>query len=213
MLGEPDYYLLPSLLSSLHLPSLTSITLDLTAAKAPFLRHAAFDPEALRDFFKKSHALASLTLDALVINDEDTLSLLRLVPSLTKLTIHDHTSRDVVLQPITVSRRFLQCLSSYDLDRIAQTTLTARRLILPKLKHLSLTVSGKTFLAQEQDLVKLFVNVVLSRWFPRRDFEQDYGVESLKYVKLRVVNGSVGKDIWDQLKCLDGMVAILEDSD
>ncbi|THV04980.1 hypothetical protein K435DRAFT_835206 [Dendrothele bispora CBS 962.96] len=211
--GEKDCYLLPSLLLSLHLPSLISITLASPLAKALFLRHGAF--EALGDLFKKSHALTSLTLDGLIISDEDTVSLLRLVPSLTKLTIHERISKvdnADLLQPI--SRRFLQCLNSYDLGHIAtQTTLTAQCPLLPKLKHLSLKISGKTFPAEDQDWVKLFVSVVLSRWFPRHDLEQNYGVESLKYVKLRVANGRVDKDIWDQLRCLDGMVVILEDSD
>ncbi|THV04978.1 hypothetical protein K435DRAFT_774232 [Dendrothele bispora CBS 962.96] len=207
---ETDYYLLPSLLSSLHLPSLVSITLS-TFFFGPFLRRGAL--EAFRCFFKRSCAVTSLTLSKLDrISDEDTISLLELVPALTKLTIYEPISRSDGL-PHYITCRFLQRLSSYDLDRTARTTLTARRLLLPKLEHLSLTVLGKTFLAEDQELVKLFVNVILSRWFPRRDLEQDYGVESLKYVKLHVVNGSVDRDIWDQLKCLDEMVAILEDSE
>ncbi|THV04981.1 hypothetical protein K435DRAFT_850515 [Dendrothele bispora CBS 962.96] len=209
-----DYYLLPSLLSSLRLPSLISLTLDSALDIKPFVRQDIF--EALGDFFKKSCALTSLTLDRLQINDEDTVSLLQLVPSLTKLTISERTSNNVFhadaqFIPI-ISRRFLRCLNSYDLGHAARTTLTARRPLLPKLKHLSLTVLGETFL-KDQDLLELFVSVVSSRWFPQHDLEQDYGVECLKYVKLCVVEGRVDRSIWDQLKCLDRMIVILEDEE
>ncbi|THU99849.1 hypothetical protein K435DRAFT_855340 [Dendrothele bispora CBS 962.96] len=177
--GETDYYLLPSLLSSLHLPSLVSVTLNSSLGTKPFVRQEIF--RAFGDFSKKSCAPTSLTLDRLRISDEETVSLLQLIPALTKLTIHERTSNisDADRQLI-ISRRFLQCLNSYDLEHVAQTTLTARRPLLPKLKHLSLTVLGETFLEEGyQDLAKLFVSAMSSRWIPVHDWKQDYGVECL----------------------------------
>jgi len=210
--GREDYFLLPTLLSSLTLPSITSITLGSSQYKDSFSGKQTSNPLcALTSLLNRSRStLTSLTLDQLRITDTDVLTLLHLVSGLTHLNIREPMPIDGTDPKPIISHEFLKRLHSYDRG-CTPLDPNSRRLVLPKLKHLSFTVLGRTFLAEneDQDLLGLFVSVVASRWLP----EQGYGVECIRFVKLRVIEKRVDRGVWNQLKYIDGLEVVLEDED
>lgn len=182
---EDDGDFLDAMFASHTFPSLTRLCIDTdhyTRYKWP---KTAFDGFISRS----SCTITSFTIDSVGFLDLDIIDALRLLPSLSELSIHDEQTEEDRLSPIT--SRLIHHLHGSGLD--------ARSPPLRKLRSLSLRISGTTF-----DDAAL-VNMVSSRWLPDPDYAVALGTSCLRSVVVRFYTRAVDEKAYELLYHLDKM--------
>ncbi|THU98927.1 hypothetical protein K435DRAFT_837911 [Dendrothele bispora CBS 962.96] len=130
------------------------------------------DVTELANFVKRSSCvIRTLILANLGLNDNDTLSILRDLPTLQNLMIHDCVLPYVVTHP-TITNYLIRQLT---IDHVGSSSPR----LLPHLKTLNLRPSVSFPL-------KAFVDMVQSRWIPNQTYSDELGVDNLTSVALHL---------------------------
>ncbi|KAJ8083143.1 hypothetical protein PM082_009012 [Marasmius tenuissimus] len=143
----------------------------------------------LQDFLLRSSCvLTSLHLRCLPITDTQTLSLLRMTPTLESLIIEEFPQNE---RNRIVTRRFLDGIAAD-----APPSLLSSTPILPRLARLRLVVHSPGINA------KVFLKPLSSRWHPDPEQATEVGVACLRFVNIVVLfEGAIIPDV----KPLDGL--------
>ncbi|KAF5371597.1 hypothetical protein D9758_003357 [Tetrapyrgos nigripes] len=180
------------------LPSVTTtsiLTIILLAFKGTWPR------QIFSRFFERSGCqLQTLHLIRLSVSDQDVIALLRHTPSLVELHIEE-IKRNVHSRNLryfngtvfrfkdTVTPSFLTALHAYDHGMSSP--------LVPKLERLDLLVDGDLF----DD--GMFLEMVVSRWIPDKNYTLSVGVSSMKSVKIGVLDRTLKEDVKEQLLYLE----------
>ncbi|THU98922.1 hypothetical protein K435DRAFT_964703 [Dendrothele bispora CBS 962.96] len=163
----------------LHLDRLTLPNLEVLRLETVLPRHDSLplvrlrDVTELPDFVKRSSCvIRTLILANIGLNDNDTLSIVRNLPTLQNLMIHDWMLPYVVKHP-TITNHLIRQLT---IDPVESSSPR----LLPHLKTLNLRPSVSF-------LLKAFVDMVQSRWIPNQIYSDELGVDSLTSVTLHLI--------------------------
>jgi len=193
-----DHNQLRVMFEKLTLPSLNSFTLMSTDWISPLgLFKAIWPREAVSQFFERSKcSLSILCLDHIPLSDKDAILLLRLVPSLQELRIKEIHRKSYNFKlwsfkyPDLITPSFLTALHAYDSTH-EQGTISSP--LVPNLQRLEFLADGDLFDDQ------LFLEMVVSRWMPDKEYASVIGVSSLQSVKIGVEGRELKEDVKQRL--------------
>ncbi|ESK83221.1 hypothetical protein Moror_3278 [Moniliophthora roreri MCA 2997] len=179
---------------ALTLPHLSSMQLEGRGPTDP-IDWTDWDEQPVQDFFVRSScSLTSLSLKWLRISDEQTISLLQLLPTLQSLSVEEYyfgqTSASTRPNRI-VSSTFLNHLS------IDHATPSPRGQFLPRLTDLVLTVHP---CAPDHAALS---NAVATRWLPDREFALEIGVQCLRTLTLKLIghDSEAARGLFSSFEC------------
>ncbi|KAJ8095179.1 hypothetical protein PM082_010401 [Marasmius tenuissimus] len=180
----------------LHHPTLPSLE-ALTISSCPSWRSSrvrlGWEDSVAEKFLTRSGcSITSLCLQSLPITDTQTLSLLKLIPTLNSLKIEEPNLLEANPNKIITSIFFRHFVVDQESYRIGTPGTT----FLPLLTEITLKVKGQGL--AEKD----FLDAVTSRWVPDAARARDIGVECLRFVDVTVVgNGGDSDSTLESLRC------------
>ncbi|KIK69348.1 hypothetical protein GYMLUDRAFT_237159 [Collybiopsis luxurians FD-317 M1] len=183
-IGIPDLPIVMPTLTSLHVEGATDFEGSFHSLTTPALSTLEIDRwnlvgdatlRPIEQFLDRTGcSLTSLMIKA-CWTDNAVIALLRRLPSLQELTILDHTLKGFELssnrRPRPITKLLVESLHSYQQSHSP---------FVPKLHSLSLKVALTGFDH------KSFVEVILSRWIPDKDYAASIGVSCIQSVELRL---------------------------